>query len=1436
VSKTEAPYDGSEVAIVGMSGRFPGAPDLETFWRNLREGRESIRFFSREELEKAGERQDRLDDPQYVPARPVLDGVESFDAAFFGMSPREAAVLDPQHRVFLECAWHALEDAGYDPERFRGAVSVYAGASFSNYLIHNLHKNRPVMDAYGDFEATIHNVPDSLATLVGYKLNLRGACCGVQTFCSTSLVAVHTAVQSLLGFECDMALAGGVTVYSPQESGYLFQEGSIVSPDGHCRAFDARAGGTVFGNGVGVVVLRRLGDAMEDGARIDAVVRGTAVNNDGSLKVSFAAPGVAGQAAVVVEALSAAGVDADTIGMVEAHGTGTALGDPAEVAALTKAFRRQSARRGFCALGSVKSNVGHLDAAAGVAGLIKLVLSIQNREVPATLHCERPNPAIDFEASPFYVNTSLREWPRGETPRRGGVSAFGVGGTNAHVVVEEAPAPAARPAARGAQILPLSARTPRALAEAARRLAEHLDAHAELDLADVAFTLQSGRRAFDQRLFVVARSRDEVVRALRSVEESGGARPETRNSPLRAVLGSSSPVVRELPVNAWAALCAEEPVFREAIERCADAAGAPGAALRRALSLGGSDGPAAAVDPGLLDFAVAWGLAAQLRSWGIDFEETLGRGAAALVPACLAGTLDLPSALSRIGSAMPNADSGPSASPRLDVELAASGVRVTGASAPSGDGERRVGVEGLLHLVGTLWLSGVEPRWEALHQGGRRRVRLPGYPFERERHWVDPLEEGPPEPVRDPAQWLYRPTWTAAWPAPEPGALAPTLVFLDEHGLGVAVVERLRAAGVAAATVVRGATFAGDARTGYAIDPSDRDHYRRLFESLRREGVAPRHVLHLWSLDLPLQEAPSEALFRRASDLGFHSVLALVAAEGPRPLTVHVAASGLFEVLGGEALRPESAPLVAAVRVLAQEDPDLRGSVVDLAPPFGKETADALLTLLGQEAPELLLAVRSGRFWAQEFAPVPPAAAERWPLPVRDGGCVLITGGLGDVGFVIGAWLARRGPVRLVLTTRTALPPRAEWPSLLRSPATPSALVLRLRKVLALEGAGAEVLVLPTDVARVEDMTDAVRTARERFGGVDGVVHAAGEMGADTFAPAASLTRDTCDRQFAPKVLGTLALAQALAAERPDFCLLTSSLSTVLGGAGYAGYAGANAFQDAYAAFASRNGLPWVSVDFDHWHFEAREKSELARRAAGAGAALFPEEGLAVVERVLRLRQAPRVVVSTARLAARLEFLSVPAPAPARKAAPVAAEAALRELESVAAAAVVGRANGQRELVAFVAFGAGREATVSELRRELKGRLAAEDVPSAFVVLDALPRTADGEVDRKALLRLAGGDEDAKAGKEPRTPNERLVADLWKEALGVVRVSVDDNFFDLGGHSLLSIRVLGRLEKATGLRLDPREMIFQTLGQLAAVVDDRTRAGATTAVSAAADR
>ncbi len=430
--------NGSTIAIIGMAGRFPGARTLDEFWENLKNGVESVSFFSREELESANVAAALLDDPLYVRAKAVLEDADLFDASFFGFNAAEAEITDPQQRLFLECAWEALENAGYDPETYPGLIGTYAGASTSGYL-HALIANREILELMGSSQIFMGNDKDYLPTRVSYKLNLRGPAINIQTACSTSLVAVHLACRALLDRQCDMALAGGVSARFPQKEGYLYIPGGIMSPDGHCRAFDSSAEGTIEGQGVGIVVLKRLSDALKDGDHIHALILGSAINNDGSLKIGYSAPSVDGQADVITVAQRAAGVEVETITHIEAHGTGTSLGDPIEAAALDKAFRQSTDQTGFCALGSVKTNIGHLDAAAGIAGLMKTALAMRHKQLPPSLHFQEPNPAIDFKASPFYVNTELREWESENTPRRAGVSSFGIGGTNAHVILEEAP-------------------------------------------------------------------------------------------------------------------------------------------------------------------------------------------------------------------------------------------------------------------------------------------------------------------------------------------------------------------------------------------------------------------------------------------------------------------------------------------------------------------------------------------------------------------------------------------------------------------------------------------------------------------------------------------------------------------------------------------------------------------------------------------------------------------------------------------------------------------------------------------------------------------------------------------------------------------------------------------------------------------------------------
>ncbi len=587
----------------------------------------------------------------------MLDGVEDFDAAFFAMHAREAELTDPQHRVFLECAWQALEDAGYDPATYKDAIGVFAGCSMSTYFLRNVLQDRAAVELFtsnyqvGGYGELIGALPDVFATRLSYKLGLRGPAMTVQTACSTSLVAVAQACQSLLLFESDMVLAGGASITFPQRRGYLALEGAMVSPTGHVRTFDAKADGTVFGSGAGVVLLKRVEDAIADGDHIYAVIRGSALNNDGAARAGFTAPSVNGQWEVIAAALANAEVDARSIGYVECHGTATPLGDPIEVAGLTRAFRASTNDAGFCALGSVKPNIGHLDAAAGVAGLIKTALALQNRQLPATLFFESPNPHIAFEGGPFFVNREWRDWPAGDQPRRAGVSAFGVGGTNAHVVLEEAPAAIPAPTLRPAQIICVSARTPSALAAARRNLAAHLKAHPGLPLADVAYTTEIGRRAFGRRAAVAARDL-----------EFGGGGPGVRAGPRQRRPGPPRTLAFMFPGQGaqYPAMGLElfetERVFRDSMRLSAEILRPALGADLCALLYGGAGARLSAealqateiAQPAL--FAVAYALAALWRSVGVAPQMMIGHSVGEFVGACLAGVFSHEDALGVIAA------------------------------------------------------------------------------------------------------------------------------------------------------------------------------------------------------------------------------------------------------------------------------------------------------------------------------------------------------------------------------------------------------------------------------------------------------------------------------------------------------------------------------------------------------------------------------------------------------------------------------------------------------------------------------------------------------------------------------------------------------------------------------------------------------------------
>lgn len=797
--------NGRAIAVVGMAGRFPGAPDIRSFWTNVRAGRETVTFFSPGELAAAGIMESLYRRENYVAAKGTLDGVELFDPGFFGMSEQEATIMDPQHRIFLECAWEALEDAAYDPARFDGRIGVYGGVGMNTYLLSSIARDPVTFEMLlSDYEAFAAGTMDSLATRVAYALDLHGPAITVQTASSTSLVAIHLACLSLLAGECDMALAGGAGVRSEQPEGYLHQKGSALSADGHCRPFDRAASGMVNGSGAGIVVLKRLSDAVAVGDVIHGVILASAVNNDGSTgKAEFTAPGLRGQAQVVMDALAATGVRADTIGFVEAHGTGTIVGDLIEVRGLTRAFRADTDRIGYCALGSVKANIGHLDAAAGVTGFIKAILSVRDGLITPTVNFAEPNPGLDLATSPFYVPTSLVTWPESAAPRRAGVSSFGVGGTNAHAVVEQPPPRPASGKSRSWQLIALSARSAAALEESSRRVAEVI---AGLPpgpgLADAAYTLQVGRREFPYRRVVVCQHPGQASAALRGADPERSFTCHQENRPrtlafLLPGLDSQYPgMAREL--------YEQEPVFAGHADKCAELVTAAIGRDFHPVTRRHGDVDTAQERLAAL-FSVEFAVAQLWISWGVRPQALLGRGGGEYAAACLAGVLSLEDAVATVLS-LPAAQAGSSHSGMwLTSEQAtdagywarhlrnparfADALRlacsepdavfveigpgrslgalvreqcraseaeqpvVVSSALPAAD-DKKSDTEAIMTAVGQLWVNGVPIDWEQMRAGERRaRVSLPTYPFQRQRYSLRRLASPPDAALAPRAPW-----------------------------------------------------------------------------------------------------------------------------------------------------------------------------------------------------------------------------------------------------------------------------------------------------------------------------------------------------------------------------------------------------------------------------------------------------------------------------------------------------------------------------------------------------------------------------------------------------------------------------------------------------------------------------------------------------------
>lgn len=1392
-----------DIAIVGMALRVPGARTVAEFWRNLVDGVESIETRTPDELLAAGESAENLRRKNYVPRSADLPGLEDFDADFFGFSPKEAAIMDPQHRQFLECAWEALEDSTRPPASVNGPVGVFAGCGMGSYFYFNVLSHRALVDKVGMFLLRhTGNDKDFLATRASYLFDLHGPSVNVQTACSTSLVAVHQACQSLISGECEMALAGGVTIELPHGRGYLYQDGEILSTDGHCRAFDHRASGTVFGSGVGVVVLRRLQDALADGDPIHAVIKATAVNNDGASKAGYLAPSVTGQAEAIIEAQTLAGVDADTIGYVECHGTGTYLGDPIEIEALTQAFRQTTGKRGFCRVGSVKSNIGHLDTAAGVTSLIKAVLTVKHGQIPPTLGFEKANPAIPFDTSPFVVADRLTPWPAGRTPRRAAVNSLGVGGTNAHAIIEEPPQLSSTDARTdaGPQLIVLTARSRKALDESGLRIARHLEDHPHVLIQDAAHTLLDGRRHFEQRRVFCAENRADALRLLSDPDKHRVFTHTPVEGEAEAVFlfpggGAQYPHMAR-------ALYRDEPSFRATVDEGLGYLAPDAAAEIRAIWLAEGAPQADAAErflrpslqlPAILIVEVA--LARLWLGWGVKPAALIGHSMGENAAACVAGVLSferavklvrlrgelfeeippggmlsvalaadalkarLPADLDLASVNAPElcvvsgsntaldafaallAEDGietsripidiaahsrmlqpilerfeaflaetPLAAPQIPIVSNLTGAWLAPDEARSaaywrqhlsstvrfGDGMallagktsrvfievgpgRVLGslakaqgipanqvinslphadeaVDDRLHFLtalGRAWATGLKVPVERFSAGaGPRRVHLPPYAFQHDKFFLEQVQtagsadaEALPVKIPDMENWGWQPVWAQGAPDVRIDAAETPqswLVFLDGSALGTSLVSTLRGYGHEVATVRLGDAFRVSGPGDYVLCPEQgRDGYDALLKHLADERGLPERIVHLWLVTHDESARPGSSFFHRNLERGFMSLFflgqALSDADATSPVQISVVTNGMQRVGSETLLYPEKAAVLGPARVLPRELPNVSVRVIDVPMAWSVETgvlsrvrnklASRLTGTAEIESPEAerltrladdllaananeIVAYRGNRRWVLGSAPLSLDKTGDGDAAFREGGIYLVTGGLGELALACAEDLARRFKARVVLVARTGLPDRADWPDYLAAYRADDRIGRAIAAIQRMEAAGGEVMAAKADITDSDAMRAAVAEVRERFGPINGVLHAAGIVKDSLIA-----LKDLSDIEevFAPKIQGTLVLADALRDEPLDLMVLFSSTSTDTAPAGQADYVAANAFLNAFAE--SRAGKPgrtiavhwgvWKDVGLAARAIQAAEGTDVSPSVAPAQSALF---------------------------------------------------------------------------------------------------------------------------------------------------------------------------------------------------------------------------------------
>lgn len=1499
-------YNGLEIAVIGISGKFPRSKDIDTLWENLKKGKELITFFKDNELLEAGISENQIKNPNFIKATGYLKDCEYFDSSFFGYTPNEAEVMDPQLRLFHEHSWKALEDAGCVPDKFKGLIGVYAGASgkftweASNYLKGQYSwENSQVIDK------------DNLAISIAYKLNLRGPALTIYTACSTSLVAINSACLGILTGQCDIALAGGVT-FHPENLGYIYEKGMISSPDGHNRTFDEKAGGTVGGNGVGIVVLKRLQDALDDGDNIYAIVKGTAINNDGNRKVGYTAPSIEGQTDVIRSALKIAEVESESISYVECHGTATSIGDPVEVEGLKSAFNLDT--RNSCAIGSVKSNVGHLDAAAGVIGFIKTVLCINNKTLVPSLHFKNPNPQIDIDNSPFYVNTETKEWKNDKYPLRAGVTSLGVGGTNAHAILEEPPQIKSSIISRDCKILLISGKTKTALENNIQNLKEYLLKNPDINFADVAYTLQIGRKHFSHRKMLVC---NDIKEGIENIDKKSKIKNKfTRNINKNVVFMFSGQGSQY--INMGRGLYKKEPCFKESIDKCSQIIKKRlGFDIREILFTADDSKSQNEIKINQvlytqpIKFVFEYSLAKLLINIGIKPDYMIGHSFGEIGVACLSGVFSLEDALEVVAlrsELMESVDPGLMMSINMseekineyiskcsDISLAAingndlciaSGKikdieefeqlvkkdgfdslmlkvpraghsnmmtpimekfrqrisqmklyepKIPYISGLSGDWIKNEeatsdrywsrhlretikfskGISNLLkkgdtvfvqlgsdkglvsfvelnedfrnsdsatnfikhkkelindneyfaNQIGELWLNGVEIDWAKYYTGeNRHKISLPSYEFDKHKFETKiDIEnlinqnfqkfECTLKERRRMSEWFYTPSWEQAILLKKDKnviASEKLLIFCNASELCNNVIKIFKENNHDITEVWLDLDYEILDKNRFTIKANCIDDLICLKNEFIRKGKSFNKVLHFWSFGEISGSKDENNINEIEIDKGYKTIINIVKELldflGQNSQVVSVT-SGAFNINDEETLCPERGMIGTLLKVIGQETPGIETKIIDIEYPCIKEKLQLtkIINEIFTKSKERVIAYRYGKRLAESYRSINIEIKEKSSL-LKIGGVYIITGGLGGIGLDVAEYLGKVYKAKVILIGRSQFPPRTEWDNIINEKGLADSTSKKIQVIKEIELEGGVLRTYNLNVSDKKKLEFVFNESKKEFGFISGIFHFAGVTNSNYFVPVSNLTEEINKEHFNPKLYGLMALRQIIKMHSIDFCLVTSSVASVLGGLGFGAYACSNVYMDGVINNDLRNGsIPWINVDLDGWlsSRDNKDAKKLSEKYVLTG------EGTKLIENILLLKEygVGHVVQSISDLNDRLEKWGV---------------------------------------------------NLIEENNELKS-----------------------ESELESEVQLYARPELSNEYTEPTFEIEEKIAKIWNTFFRYEKIGINDDFFELGGSSLKAMRLFSILHKEFGVRIGVKEIFKRpTIALIAEYLDD----------------